>query len=588
MHYMERGAAIATDLLKVIISVINLWLSGRCPSILAEFVASASLTPLLKPDNGIRPIAVGTIWRRLVSKVAMKGVGKEMSKYLSDFQFEVGVSGDAEAILHSVNRVLSEYHNDRSLAMLTVDFSNAFNLVDRSALLHELCKTRYFGGRVWSEYAFELRLPSILKSLWVLSDYETIHKWCRLKPVHHILCIGDIAIYFSNVNRGTFDRRATPIAIAWRHHDSSVADPFPGSNEYNASDVAKLWEVVISLRRPPLGVLYVAGLSNVWKHAGRAFSLKYSEEKVITMAEFLRLPNLKGCKISAGALLPPGTTRVTHLASLAERLEDVPPKIGDMMVAEIPCRKVLDDMGKKKRKAEEKVAAKVPAANIQAGMVVNKDAGRDGTRKKWRVHIGPQVQTGSKLVSSLTPLNHAKPLETLAKEEHVSPPLSAGHMDALRDQTDEHATPPGLLFPASRRLDTVEEPAHENVVPKVETNEYFFFLCFFSDRLEELEEDKKEVNQLNSSQADRIKQLEEALKQSEADAHQLRVEKECYVVKAGKGEMDTDIQAILKATPNVDPASSDIFMDAYKTLFDQMYPYVDKVARMYLLDPSDL
>nr|GEX07686.1 putative reverse transcriptase domain-containing protein [Tanacetum cinerariifolium] len=45
--------------------------------------------------------------------------------------------GGAEAILHSVNRVLSEYHNDRSLAMLTVDFSNAFNLVDRSTLLHE-------------------------------------------------------------------------------------------------------------------------------------------------------------------------------------------------------------------------------------------------------------------------------------------------------------------------------------------------------------------------------------------------------------------------------------------------------------------
>ncbi|GJU74926.1 hypothetical protein Tco_1266331 [Tanacetum coccineum] len=69
--------------------------------------------------------------------VAMKGVGKEMSKYLSDFQFGVGVLGDAEAVLHSVNRVLSEYHNDGSLAILTLDFSYAFNLVDRSELLHE-------------------------------------------------------------------------------------------------------------------------------------------------------------------------------------------------------------------------------------------------------------------------------------------------------------------------------------------------------------------------------------------------------------------------------------------------------------------
>ncbi|GKB88382.1 hypothetical protein Tco_0960654 [Tanacetum coccineum] len=61
-----------------------------------------------------------------------------MSKYLSDFQFGVRVSGGAAAILHSVNRVLSEYHNYGSLAMITVDFSNAFNLVDRSTLLHEV------------------------------------------------------------------------------------------------------------------------------------------------------------------------------------------------------------------------------------------------------------------------------------------------------------------------------------------------------------------------------------------------------------------------------------------------------------------
>ncbi|GJW24729.1 hypothetical protein Tco_0038540 [Tanacetum coccineum] len=130
------------------------------------------------------------------------------------------------------------------------------------------------------------------------------------------------------------------------------------------------------------------------------------------------------------------------------------------------------------------------------------------------------------------------------------------------------------------------------------------------DRLEELEEEKKEADQLNSSQADRIKQLEETLKQSEADVHQLRIKKKRYAVEAGRGEMvrqriinqylstfvrripigreDADIQAILKATPNVDPASSDIFMDAYEKLFDWRYLYVNKVARMYLLDPSCL
>ncbi|GJV85835.1 hypothetical protein Tco_1525733 [Tanacetum coccineum] len=103
-----EGSATAMDLLKVITSVVNLWLAGR------HYMDAFG------------------------SKVAMKGVGKEMSKYLSDFQFEVGVSGGAEAIVHSVNQVLSEYHNDGSLAMPTMDFSNAFNLVGRSALLYEV------------------------------------------------------------------------------------------------------------------------------------------------------------------------------------------------------------------------------------------------------------------------------------------------------------------------------------------------------------------------------------------------------------------------------------------------------------------
>lgn len=45
---------------------------------LAEFVAFAPLTSLLKPDGGIWPIFVDSIWRRLISKVSMKGIGKDV------------------------------------------------------------------------------------------------------------------------------------------------------------------------------------------------------------------------------------------------------------------------------------------------------------------------------------------------------------------------------------------------------------------------------------------------------------------------------------------------------------------------------
>jgi len=147
------GSVIADGLLKAITTMVNLCLKGRCPKVLAEFIASAPLTPLLKPDNGIRPIAVGAIWRRLVSKVAMRGVRKDMAKYLGDFQYGVGISNGAEAVLHSANRFLNEFHSDGSLAMLTVDFTNAFNLVDRSTLLREV-RTRCPSISLWVDFLY--------------------------------------------------------------------------------------------------------------------------------------------------------------------------------------------------------------------------------------------------------------------------------------------------------------------------------------------------------------------------------------------------------------------------------------------------
>lgn len=107
-------------------------------SCLEEFVASSPLTLLIKPKNGSRPIVIGTICSSLVSKVAMKCVVKEMTKYLSDFQFGVGMSSKVVSILHSVNMVLSERHDDDSLVMLIIDFSSAFNLSDRPTLHHEV------------------------------------------------------------------------------------------------------------------------------------------------------------------------------------------------------------------------------------------------------------------------------------------------------------------------------------------------------------------------------------------------------------------------------------------------------------------
>ncbi|GKB42875.1 hypothetical protein Tco_0887817 [Tanacetum coccineum] len=88
---------------------------GKCPMMLGEYIASAPLTPLVKPGGGIRPIAV-----------ALSG------------GFGVGVPGGGEAILHAVNRLVEDRGDDVGLSMLLVDFQNAFNLVDRTVMLEEV------------------------------------------------------------------------------------------------------------------------------------------------------------------------------------------------------------------------------------------------------------------------------------------------------------------------------------------------------------------------------------------------------------------------------------------------------------------
>ncbi|GJV20777.1 hypothetical protein Tco_1369797 [Tanacetum coccineum] len=130
-HLMDclSGAvvAISDGLVSSITQVVNLFLDGKCSKMLGEYIASAPLTPLVKPTGGIHPIAVGTVWMRLVSKVGAIMLGHS----LDGLQFGVEVSGGGEALLHAVNRLIEGRGDEVGLSMLLVDFKNAFNLVDR-------------------------------------------------------------------------------------------------------------------------------------------------------------------------------------------------------------------------------------------------------------------------------------------------------------------------------------------------------------------------------------------------------------------------------------------------------------------------
>ena len=100
-------------------------------------MAGGGLTPLRKNDDGVRPIAVGESLRRLVGKclVRHEDASSHIEGTFLSNQVGVGISGGAEAVSHSVSYLVDEYGQDPDLALLKIDFENAFNSVSRAALL---------------------------------------------------------------------------------------------------------------------------------------------------------------------------------------------------------------------------------------------------------------------------------------------------------------------------------------------------------------------------------------------------------------------------------------------------------------------
>ena len=91
-----------------------------------------------KKDGGLRPIAIGEVLRRLTSKCVARAVQSEAVDILSPLQVGVGIPAGCEAIVHSLASLLNNSSIlPESRCVLLVDFSNAFNSIDRGHMFEE-------------------------------------------------------------------------------------------------------------------------------------------------------------------------------------------------------------------------------------------------------------------------------------------------------------------------------------------------------------------------------------------------------------------------------------------------------------------
>ena len=97
----------------------------------------ARLIPLEKKTGGIRPIAVGSILRRLCSKLVICTASDRIMKYLQPHQIGFHTKNGAEVGVHIARDYISV---PSQKYVLKIDFSNAFNSVSRQEIFNQIEK----------------------------------------------------------------------------------------------------------------------------------------------------------------------------------------------------------------------------------------------------------------------------------------------------------------------------------------------------------------------------------------------------------------------------------------------------------------
>ena len=99
-----------------------------------ETFLACRLVPLDKRP-GLRPIGVDEVLRRIAGKMVMYIVKKDVLKSSSKIQMCSGQNSGSEAAIHAVREL---FDNEAAEAVLLVDAANAFNNINRNALLNNI------------------------------------------------------------------------------------------------------------------------------------------------------------------------------------------------------------------------------------------------------------------------------------------------------------------------------------------------------------------------------------------------------------------------------------------------------------------
>ena len=141
------------ELLEHLTALVNILARGDAPPSIAPFLAGAGLTALPKKDEDIRPVAVGETLRRLTAKCLCAEYKEDACKHFFPLQTGVGLALGTEVGVEVARQWCRRNQSNLSSVFVKIDFSNAFNCVDRTAFLSE-CRHNFPGLSRWVEWCY--------------------------------------------------------------------------------------------------------------------------------------------------------------------------------------------------------------------------------------------------------------------------------------------------------------------------------------------------------------------------------------------------------------------------------------------------
>ena len=120
--------------------LINFCSGSSLPNDVGPTFCNASLTVMKKRKAGVRLIAVGEFFRRLVAEGLVSFGKEEALENLCTNQALVATKEGAESIIHTTKLIYEECGKREALGVLKIDFENSCNSIKRHGVLSECLK----------------------------------------------------------------------------------------------------------------------------------------------------------------------------------------------------------------------------------------------------------------------------------------------------------------------------------------------------------------------------------------------------------------------------------------------------------------